>query len=121
MGAVATAAAGAGATAMTMWAVGCFHDLDKGYQIWSSEEFGRLFWKDDENKSIYRKDNNDNTVSADESQLIIQDGEVEVHRLAKKKGKKIVKARRIRLKTFDRLRIKNHEERGLADVKLEQI
>jgi len=45
IGAVATASAAAGTTALTMWAVGFFHELDKGYQIWS-EEFGLLFWED---------------------------------------------------------------------------
>ena len=51
IGAVATASAAAGTTALTMWAVGFFHELDKGYQIWS-EEFGLLFWEDsDKNNS----------------------------------------------------------------------
>jgi len=45
IGTVATASAAAGTTALTMWAVGFFHELDKGYQIWS-EEFGLLFWED---------------------------------------------------------------------------
>jgi len=52
IGAVATASAAAGTTALTMWAVGFFHELDKGYQIWS-EEFGLLFWEDSD------KNNND--------------------------------------------------------------
>ena len=46
IGAVATASAAAGATAISMWAVGFFHELDK-YQIWS-EEFGLLFWEDND-------------------------------------------------------------------------
>ena len=91
MGAVATAAAGAGATAMTMWAVGFFHDLDKGYQIWSSEEFGKLFWKDMEDSRIgcnYTKgvddddddeeDGNCIVITEDNSRLLIQEDEVEV-------------------------------------------
>ncbi len=87
IGAVATAAAGAGATAMTMWAVGFFHDLDKGYQIWSSDEFGKLFWRDsDENKTSGKKGTTDddapNTImTEDNSQLFIQEGEVEVQQL----------------------------------------
>lgn len=85
MGAVATAAAGAGATAMTMWAVGFFHDLDRGYQIWSSEEFGKLFWKDSDEKKEEKEGKEEEgagTVVAEaNSQLFIQEGEVEVQRL----------------------------------------
>lgn len=29
-----------------MWAVGLLCDVEKGYAIWSGEDFGRLFWKD---------------------------------------------------------------------------
>jgi hypothetical protein len=29
-----------------MWAVGLLCDIDKGYAIWSGEDFGMLFWKD---------------------------------------------------------------------------
>lgn len=36
-----------GATAVTMYAVGVFQELDKGYQIWS-EEFSSLFWEDND-------------------------------------------------------------------------
>jgi hypothetical protein len=32
--------------ASAAWAVGLFHDLDKGYQIWNHEDFGMLFWED---------------------------------------------------------------------------
>lgn len=43
IGAVSTAVV----SATAMWAVGFFHDLDKGYQIWS-EDFGMLFWAEDD-------------------------------------------------------------------------
>ena len=52
IGAVATASAAAGATAISMWAVGFFHELDK-YQIWS-EEFGLLFWEDNDTSGVGR-------------------------------------------------------------------
>ena len=39
----ATAAVGASAA----WAVGRFHDLDTGYQIWNHEDFGMLFWEEE--------------------------------------------------------------------------
>lgn len=42
IGAAATAAVGASAA----WAVGLFHDLDKGYQIWNNDDFGMLFWEE---------------------------------------------------------------------------
>eukprot|EP00985_Skeletonema_marinoi_P008805 scaffold4024_cov208-Skeletonema_marinoi.AAC.1 len=42
IGAAATAAVGASAA----WAVGQFHDLDTGYQIWNHEDFGMLFWEE---------------------------------------------------------------------------
>eukprot|EP00984_Skeletonema_dohrnii_P017503 scaffold7985_cov108-Skeletonema_dohrnii-CCMP3373.AAC.4 len=42
IGAAATAAVGASAA----WAVGLFHDLDTGYQIWNHEDFGMLFWEE---------------------------------------------------------------------------
>ncbi len=91
MGAVATAAAGAGATAMTMWAVGFFHDLDRGYQIWSSEEFGKLFWRDSDeankggsgkkNGTEEEEDGSTTVLTEENSQLFILDGEVEVQQL----------------------------------------
>jgi len=46
------AAATAAVSATAMWAVGFFHDLDKGYQIWS-EEFGMLFWEDHVESTTY--------------------------------------------------------------------
>ena len=67
IGAAATAAVGASAA----WAVGLFHDLDTGYQIWNHEDFGMLFWEeqsvaviDDSNDGVDTANvTNDNTAA----------------------------------------------------------
>lgn len=40
------AAGAAGAAAATAWAVGLFRDAERGYTVWTGEEFGMLFWED---------------------------------------------------------------------------
>lgn len=68
MGVAATAAV----SATAVWAVGFFHELDRGYQIWT-EEFGMLFWEDnndkDEGPAIAA------TVTSESHQIIRKDEE----------------------------------------------
>lgn len=128
----ATAAVGASAA----WAVGRFHDLDTGYQIWNHDDFGMLFWEEQteallddycwKNDDAIANANNDTTVAIATwgSQQIIQPNEEGLrreHLLEQERERKEAKVNDFDGKAVDGDEIPLQQQQTSVEKKIQSI